>query len=328
MTHHLVLGAGGVGRATTAALVRLGHTVTLASRSGRVTERPWEATHPGAVEVIALDAGDTTGLTAAAHGAASIVNAVNPPSYLTWQTDWPPVAAATLAAAEATGAGLVIVGNLYGYGKVSAPMREDDPLRPAGHKGALRADMWTEALARHEAGRLRATELRGSDYFGPGTTPRSSYLNDIVIDAILAGRTPIVPVGRADAPHSWTYVPDVGALAARLATDDRGWGRAWHVPTSPARSFDEAAADVARLAGTRARRVRTLPRALGTAAGVVVPFMRELRETRHQFERAFVLDSNLTQQTFGLAPTPWEEALTVTIAARRSATPTSAAVSA
>lgn len=328
MTHHLVLGAGGVGRATTAALVGLGHTVTLASRSGRVAERPWEATHPGAVEVIALDAGDAIDLTAAAHGAASIVNAVNPPSYLTWQTDWPPVAAATLAAAEATGAGLVIVGNLYGYGQVSGPMREDNPLRPAGHKGALRADMWTEALARHEAGRLRATELRGSDYFGPGTTPRSSYLNDIVIDAILAGRTPIVPVGRADARHSWTYVPDVGALAARLATDDRGWGRAWHVPTSPARSFDEAAADVARLAGTRARRVRILPRSLGTAAGVVVPFMRELRETRHQFERAFVLDSTLTEQTFGLAPTPWEEALTVTIAARRSAMPTSVAASA
>ncbi|NUR82322.1 MAG: NAD-dependent epimerase, partial [Dermatophilaceae bacterium] len=44
MTHHLVLGAGGVGRSTTAALVAGGHTVTLASRSGRVTERPWEAT--------------------------------------------------------------------------------------------------------------------------------------------------------------------------------------------------------------------------------------------------------------------------------------------
>ena len=61
-------------------------------------------------------------------------------------------------------------------------MHEDDPMRPAGHKGRLRADMWTEALARHEAGRLRATELRSSDYFGPGTTPRTSYLGDIVVD--------------------------------------------------------------------------------------------------------------------------------------------------
>lgn len=317
MTHHLVLGAGGVGRTTTAALVALGHTVTLASRSGRVTERPWEATRPDAVEVVQANAGDGTRLTELARGATSIVNAVNPPSYMTWDTDWPPVAAATLAAAEATGAGLVIIGNLYGYGRVEAPMREDHPMRPSGHKGALRADMWTEALALHEAGRARVTELRSSDYFGPGTTPRTSYLNDIVIDSLLAGRTPFLPVGRADAPHSWTYVPDVGALAARIATSDDGWGRSWHVPTAAPRTFQEAAADVARVADVTSRRVRVLPRALGTAAGVVVPFMREVRETRHQFERPFVLDSSLTEQTFGLAPTPWQDALEATVAARR-----------
>src|SRR6476619_4489987 len=190
MSHHLVLGAGGVGRTTTAALVALGHTVTLASRSGRVTERPWQASGPDTVEVVAVDAGDAAAVTALARGCTSIVNAVNPPSYMTWDTDWPPVAAATLAAAEATGAGLVIIGNLYGYGEADAPMHEDDPLRPAGHKGQLRADMWAEALARHRAGRVRAAELRSSDYFGPGTTPRTSYLNDIVIARLLAGRSP------------------------------------------------------------------------------------------------------------------------------------------
>ena len=208
-------------------------------------------------------------------------------------------------------------------------MREDDPLRPAGHKGALRADMWTEALARHEAGRLRATELRGSDYFGPGTTPRSSYLNDIVIDAHpcrthadRAGRA--APTPRTRGPTCPTSVPSPpGSPPTTAAGAGPGTCRPRRrapstrlLPTSP------------RLAGTQARRVRTLPRALGTAAGVVVPFMRELRETRHQFERPFVLDSSLTEQTFGLAPTPWEEALTTTIAARRSATPTTAAVSA
>ncbi|GAA2740247.1 NAD-dependent epimerase/dehydratase family protein [Terrabacter aerolatus] len=320
MSHHLVLGAGGVGRSTTTALVELGDTVTLASRSGHVSQRAWEEGHREAVEVVAVDAGDAAALTALARGAASIVNAVNPPSYMTWDTDWPPIATATLTAAEQSGAGLVIIGNLYGYGEVAAPMREDDPLRPAGHKGRLRADMWTEALARHEEGRLRVTELRSSDYFGPGTTARTSYLNDIVIDALLAGRPPFVPAGRADAPHSWTYVPDVGRFAARVAGGDDGWGRAWHVPTAPARTFDEAAADVARLAGVKQRRVRVLPRPLGTAAGLAVPFMRELRETRHQFERPFVLDSELTQRRFGLAPTPWDDALATTIADRRALT--------
>lgn len=323
MSHHLVLGAGGVGRATTAELVTLGHAVTLVSRSGHVTDRPWETTHPDAVQVVAADARDERRLASLARGATSIVNALNPPSYTTWDTDWPPVAAAVLSAAETSGAGLVIIGNLYGYGRVEGPMTEDQPMRPAGHKGQLRARMWADALALHESGRLRATELRSSDYFGPGTTRMTSYLNDVIIDSLLAGRPPFLPLGRRDAPHSWTYVPDVGRLAARVAAGDPrdigdlAWGRAWHVPTSAPRTFDEAADDVARIAGVRRRRLWVLPRALGTAAGVAVPFMRELRETRHQFERPFILDSTDTERTFGLEPTPWEDALKVTIASRQ-----------
>ncbi len=135
MTHHLVLGAGGVGRSTTAELVTLGHTVTLASRSGRVTERPWQDTHPDSVEVVSVDAGDARAVTELARGATSIVNAVNPPSYMTWDTDWPPVAAATLAAAEASGAGLVIIGNLYGYGRRRGPDARGRPDAPGRSQG-------------------------------------------------------------------------------------------------------------------------------------------------------------------------------------------------
>jgi hypothetical protein len=37
--------------------------------------------------------------------------------------------------------------------------------------------------------------------------------------------------------------------------------------------------------------------------------MRELRETRYQFDRPFVLDSSAFQETFGLAPTSMDDAL-------------------
>ena len=325
MARHLVLGAGGIGRHTALELARLGHAVTLASRSGHVTDRPWEAAHPGAVEVVAVDASDSARVTELATGAASIVNAVNPPSYTTWDRDWPPVATALRTAAARTGAGLVVIGNLYAYGRVEGPMRESQPLAPNGHKGRLRADMWTDLLADHESGRLRATELRSSDYFGPGATRMTSYLNDVVARSLLSGRTPFMPVGRTDAPHSWTYIPDVGRLAATLATDDRSWGRAWHTPSGPAHTIQGAADDIARLAGVRPRRVRALPGRLVTAAGVVVPFMRELRETRHQFEGPFLLDASETEATFGVGATPWEEALTQTIDALRAASVRAAA---
>ncbi len=317
MAHHLVLGTGGTGRATAAHLVAAGHTVTLASRSGTVSERPWEALHPGTVSLADVDVRDADRLVELAAGAASIVNALNPRSYTTWDEEWPPLAAALLRAAERTGAGLVTISNLYGYGYglVDEPMTESRELRPNGHKGQLRAQMWRDALALHQTGRIRATELRASDYFGPGATPGASILNDLVLKRAARGATVVMPMGRADAPHSWTYLSDIGVLAATLATDDRAWGRAWHVPTSVPRSVREVATEAARLNGHRRARVWTAPRGLVTAGGAVWPLLKELRETRHQFERPFILDSRQTEDTFGLAPTPWDDALRATLAA-------------
>jgi len=120
-------------------------------------------------EPVALDATDAAAPTAAAAGAAALYNCANP-AYDRWDTDWPPLAAALLDAAESTGAVLATVGNLYGYGPVTAPITEATPLAAVGHKGKVRNRMWADALARHRAGRVRVTEVRGSDYVGPGVT--------------------------------------------------------------------------------------------------------------------------------------------------------------
>jgi hypothetical protein len=46
---------------------------------------------------------------------------------------------------------------------------------------------------------------------------------------------------------------------------------------------------------------------------VVSPLVRELRETRYQFDRPFVVDSSAFESTFGIAPTPIDEALEATL---------------
>jgi nucleoside-diphosphate-sugar epimerase len=308
MAHHLVVGAGGTGRATASALIARGHDVTVLTRSG--TDLGIEGSR-----AVAGDAADQVLLTRLASGADSIVNAMNPP-YTKWARDWPPVAAALLGAAEASGAGLVTMGNLYGYGPVTAPMTEQTPLRPQGAKGTVRAAMWADALAAHEAGRVRATELRASDYFGPGASPRTSFLNDYVIEPTIKGRSVRLITGVPDAIHSWTYLDDIGVLAATLATDDRSWGRPWHVPTTEPRSFRQVADEAASIVGRRPPLVAPLPAVVKRLARVV-PVVRELDETAHQFQGPFVLDSTQATETFGLRPTPWAEALRTTIAALR-----------
>ena len=307
MARFVVLGAGAVGQGTARELAGAGHTVRIVSRSGR---------GPGGagVEAVRADAADVEQLTSVSSGATAIINALNPPRYTTWERDWPPLAQAALAAAERTGAGLVTVSNLYGYGLVDGPMREDRRAaaqRPQGRDprpdvGAGPCRPQGGSRARHRAAGLRLRRGRAS-------APRACSTRWSSPPRCGGGRCCWSWVV-ADVPHTWTDVPDTARLAAVLATDDRSWGTAWHVPTAAARTIQEVADQVARICGRAPRRVHGIPRGVVTALGLVVPLLRELRETRHQFERPFVLDSSRTAATFDLEATPWEQTLKETVA--------------
>jgi nucleoside-diphosphate-sugar epimerase len=299
-SRHLVVGAGPVGNATARLLAGGGNRVTVVSRSGRGPELE-------GVERVAADAADRATLHSLATGAAAIYNCVNP-QYHRWTTDWPPIAASLLSAAESTGAVLVTTGNLYPYGPVDGVITASLPDAATGTKSRVRARMWADAKAAHDAGRVRAVEVRASDYLGNGA---QSHL-DRLMPRILAGKSVRV-LGSTDTPHSWSYVPDVARMLVTAATDERAWGRVWLVPTNPPRTQREAVHDLCRAAGTPPVRVRLVPHAFQRVMGLVSPTMRELAETRYQFVQPFVIDASETEEAFGLAPTPWDEACAATV---------------
>ncbi|WP_127125792.1 NAD-dependent epimerase/dehydratase family protein [Georgenia sp. SYP-B2076] len=300
MSVHVVVGAGPVGSALATLLADQGHGVRVITRSGR------GPVHPG-VERLRADAADPAALAKHVAGAAALYNCANPPTYQAWETQWPPLAAALLRAAEGSDAVLVTMGNLYGYGPVDGPISRDHPLAAASRKGRLRARMWQEALAAHAAGRARVTEVRASDYLGPGVTPATGLLARYA-QTVRAGR-PTWVFGDPDAPHSWSYVPDIARTLAVAGTDERAWGQAWHVPSDPPVAVRAVLADLARLAGRRPPRVHRVPRSVLRAAGPFVPVLRELDEMLYQFERPFEIDAAVTTSTFGIRPTPWPEVL-------------------
>jgi nucleoside-diphosphate-sugar epimerase len=297
MTAHLVVGAGPVGTAIARRLATQGHDVILASRSGR------GPTLPGVTRT-AVDAADPTALTAPARGAAVIYNALNPSAYHRWAAEWPPMAAAVLAAAEASGAALVTVSNLYGYGRVTAPMREDTPLRPVEEKGRVRVRMWQDALAAHRAGRVRALEVRASDYLGAGVVSSAT----LAMAAVVAGRRARI-LGRADVPHSWTYAGDVAALAIAAGADETAYGRAWHVPTNPPRTQLELLTEIARRAGAPAPRVAETPDAVLRLVGLINKPAGAAAAVSYQFAAPFVIDDTAARARFGLRPTAWDDVL-------------------
>ncbi|MFI6162090.1 NAD-dependent epimerase/dehydratase family protein [Micromonospora haikouensis] len=306
MSLHVIVGAGPVGAATAHLLAAAGERVRVVTRRGTGPEHP-------AVERVAADAADPDRLAALADGAVALYNCANP-AYHRWPTDWPPLAAALLTAAGRAGAVLATVGNLYGYGPVDRPMTEDTPTVAGGTKGQVRNRMWAEAVAAHRAGRVRVTEVRGSDYLGVGALS----LPMMLLPPVLDGRRAVLPVD-FDAPHTWTYVDDVARTLVRAAADERAWGRAWHVPSPPAVSARELAVRAAALAGAPAPRLTRLPYPALWLGGLANPFARELRETAYQFDRPFLMDSTAATETLGIEPTPLGSALAQTVAALRAA---------
>ncbi|MEU2438290.1 NAD-dependent epimerase/dehydratase family protein [Streptomyces rubradiris] len=302
MNLSVVIGSGPAGRDTARQLVERGDSVRGITRSGRSPE-------PG-IEHVALDATDSKRLIEAARGADTIYCCASPP-YHRWASEWPPLAASVCAAAEATGAVLVMLGNLYGYGPVNGTMTEDLPLRATGPKGRVRAAVWKRVRQLHEQGRIRAVELRASDFFGPGVTD-GGHLAARVMPRLLRGKS-VSTLGDPDVPHSWTYVPDVARALVEVAGEERAWGRAWHVPTGPAQSTREMVARLAAQAGAGPVAARRLPSVVLAAASVFSPLLRELKEVRYQFEQPFIIDSSAYEAEFAVRATPVDEQVRATV---------------
>jgi nucleoside-diphosphate-sugar epimerase len=295
MALHLIVGAGPVGTGTARLLAERGERVRLVSRRGSGPDHP-------AIERVRADATDAGRLSELAAGAAALYNCANP-AYHRWLTDWPPLAAALLAAAERSGAVLATASNLYPYGPVDGPITEATPLGATHPKLRLRGDMWREALARHQAGRLRATEVRASDYI-----ESNSILSMVLAKPILAGKRAYVP-SPLDVPHSWTAVADAARTLVTVATDERAWGKPWLVPTNPPLTVRALATRFAAAVGAPAPKLAQIPYAVMWTAGLFVPMVRELRTTRYQFTHPFVVDASATERTFALAPTDFDAAL-------------------
>jgi nucleoside-diphosphate-sugar epimerase len=292
---HVIVGAGPVGTATANLLADRGEQVRVITRRGTGPERP-------EVERVAADATDSARLSELTKGAVALYNCANPP-YHQWLTDWPPLSQALLRAAESSGAVLATASNLYGYGPVAGPINHVTPLAATQPKLKVRADMWRDALAAHQAGKIRATEVRASDYI-----ETNSIFSIVLVKPLLAGQRAWVPA-KLDVPHSWTSVSDVAATLVTVATTERAWGRGWLVPTNPPLTVRELATRFTALNGVPAPRLTSLPYPALWTAGLLNATAKELRYTNYQWNRAFTIDSGVTERELGLAPTPIDSAL-------------------
>ena len=304
----LVIGFGPVGRSTVETLRSQGKSVRVAQRS-----RPRDLAD---VPFTPCDVLDATAIRAAVEGADQVVVAIGFP-YVgsVWEKVWPRAMQNLLDACAAADARMVFLDNLYMYGPQSRPLVESMPLSEHGRKPAVRTlitRMWQSDK------RVRVAALRAPDFYGPGVT--LSHLGETGLVALAKGKAATF-VFAPDQPHDYAYVPDIGrAVVTLLEAGDDAFGQVWHMPCAPTLSSREILALGAASAGGRLR-LRSIPPIGLDLLSPLVPFLRELREMRFQWDRPYRVDAAKWGARFWSDVTPFDEGVAATVASFATAPP-------
>lgn len=299
---HVVFGTGAIGMALIEELNREGKNVRAVNRSGG-------ARVPDGVEVVGGDATSTEFTKVASADANVIYFCLNPP-YTHWPELFPPMQAAAVEGAASAGAKLVVMDNLYMYAPMHGqPLTEDLPYTATTRKGTVRAQMADDLMKAHEAGNVRVTAGRASDYFGPRGL--LSAMGERVFYPALAGKKAQV-MGDPDQLHTYSYLPDIAAGLAILGEHDEADGEVWHLPNAPAVTTRQFVEQVYAAAGTEPG-IQAMPRWMVNAVGLFNGNVRELKEMLYEFDEPFVVDDGKFEAAFGDHATPLPEAIGATV---------------
>jgi nucleoside-diphosphate-sugar epimerase len=302
---HVVLGTGAIGRAIAEELIQRGKTVRMVNRSGKLAEAPT------GVEIVAADLYNSGKVGEVTKGAQVVYQAAQP-NYNEWPEKFPPLQQAIIDGLTSSNAKLVLVENLYMYGATNGiPMTEELPHNAHTRKGRVRSEMSKAAFAAHQAGKVRVTTARGSDFFGPWGL--GSAMGERTFYPLLQGRA-AGQVGDIDAPHSFTYTKDFGKALVILGERDEADGQAWHVPNDmPRITQREMVKLIAKEMGIEPK-VSSMGKFMMMIGGLFIPEAKESVEMMYEFEQPFIVDSSRFENTFGMQATPMQEAIKETIA--------------
>jgi nucleoside-diphosphate-sugar epimerase len=298
---HVIFGTGPVGYWTMIELLRLGKRVRMVNRSGK-------ADVPAGVEVVAADAYDLTSAKAVVQGAAAVYQSAQP-HYHEWVEQFPPLQANILEAAASVGAKLIVTDNLYMYGDPQGQtITEQSPCHPHTRKGKVRLAMAEAVMAAHRSGKVRATIGRASDFWGP----RDLVQGEQLFYPALNGRKANL-IGDIHQPHSFTWVKDFGTALATLGTREEALGQVWIAPTNAPITQADLIKMVEREVGKPVQ-YQVGGRVILSLIGLFNPGARELVEMLYEFNKPFVVSSQKFEQTFGIQPTPFDQAIKETVA--------------
>ena len=290
----LILGAAGrIGQVIALAFANAGWQVRAQARKAL----PEALQGHARVTPVSCDATDVAALTAAAQGARVLVNALNP-AYTEWDRLALPLADAALAVARASGALLMLPGNVYNFGReMPALLTPSTPEVGSTPKARIRIEM-ERRLADAASEGVDSVVIRAGDFFGGAG--RGTWFDMALLTKL--GKRRFVYPGDEDVAHAWAYLPDLAQVFVRVAEcreQLRGHHRlhfAGHTLTG--RAMREALAQVI----GQPLRPAGLPWPLIRLASPFMPMWHELLVMRYLWQRPHALDDAALRALIGHVP--------------------------
>lgn len=291
----LVLGATGrFGHAAIAAFAEAGWIVHAQVRPGK------KPSCNRAAKTISLDIHDHDALAAAAKDCSVIVNALNPP-YPQWALELPRMTKAVIAAAKASGATVMIPGNLYNYGsQMPNVLDRDTPHNADTRKGRLRIDMEAAYKAAAGAG-VQTIILRIGDFLDSRST--GNWFDTHLTTKL--GKGKFVYPGNPDAIHAWGYLPDAARAMVGLADQRESLSNFEDVPFEGLNLTGNQLREA--IAKTMARdiAIASFPWWLIRIVSAFSPLMRETLEMRYIWNVPHAVESKRLREIVpDFQPTP------------------------
>ena len=152
----------------------------------------------------------TGNMPAAAQDADVIVNGLNPPQYRNWDTEVPQITQQVINAAQASGATVIVPGNVYNFANQAGVFDEHTPHDATTRKGRIRIDM--ERRYREAAG-VQTIILRAGSFIDPQGDQDVMGL----IHMRNAEKRKLTQIGGIDTRHAYCYLPDWAGAAVAIA---------------------------------------------------------------------------------------------------------------
>ena len=209
--------------------------------------------------------------------------------------------------AKETGARLIFFDNVYMYGLVNGPMKEDTPYNPSSVKGEVRAGIATKLMDEAKAGNIKASIARGADFYG---TDSGNSFFDMMVLTNYAKKQTAQWIGDPNKLHDFSYIPDMGKGMYLLGQNPASDNQVWHMPTAPAISGKELIELSAKIYSVGPKYF-AVKKYMLWVYGLFNKTVMGTVEMYYQYNHDYIFDSSKFEKAFDFKPTGYKEGIKV-----------------